>query len=367
MSDIVVSNIEQNEDVLTFTTTNINVSLANAVRRTIISDIPCVVFKTMPYEDCKVNIITNTTRLNNEILKHRLSCIPIHIQDLDFPIDDYLVELDVENDTDKTLYVTTEHFKIKNIKTDKYLLKQETQKIFPSNKFGEYILFSRLRPKLSSDLPGEKIKFVSKLHIGTSIENSAYNVVSTCSYGLTPDNVKGMDAWKEKEKTLKKSGISVEDINFEKKNWFLHDAKRIVKKDSFDFIIESVGVYENTDIVKKACNILIKKLQNYIKLSDEGTIEIKEGPTVNKTYDIVLQNESYTVGKCIEFILHNKFYRVDNIINYVGFNKIHPHDDFSIIRVCFHNKQVEKNDIYLLIKTACDMLIGDFTKFMDFF
>jgi hypothetical protein len=27
-------------------------------------------------------ILTNTTRLNNEILKQRLSCIPIHITDL---------------------------------------------------------------------------------------------------------------------------------------------------------------------------------------------------------------------------------------------------------------------------------------------
>lgn len=368
MSRITISNIETNNDVTTFTAEDINISLANALRRTIISNIPCVVFKTMPYEECKVNIIENTTRLNNEILKHRLSCIPIHITNLDFPIDDYVVELDVTNDTDSTMLVTTEDFKIKNIKTDKYLVKQEVEKIFPANKMvGEYILFCRLRPRLSNDLPGEKIKFQSKLTIGTSIENSAFNVVSVCSYGLTPDNVKGQVAWKEYEKKLKSNGSSDEEIDFERRNWFLHNAKRITKKDSFDFIIETVGVYDNITLIKKGCDILINKFQDYIRKSEEGDIEIREGSTVNKTYDIILKDESYTIGKCLEYVFHNKYYKDSDIINYVGFNKIHPHDDYSIIRVCFHNTEVENKDIYLLIKGACEVLIEDFTKFKSFF
>jgi DNA-directed RNA polymerase subunit L len=368
MSRINISNIETNDDIITFTAGDINISLANAVRRTIISNIPTVVFKTMPYEDCKVNIIDNTTRLNNEILKHRLSCIPIHITNLDFPIEDYVVELDVTNETDSTLLVTTEYFKIKNIKTDKYLVKQEVEKIFPANKtVGEYILFCRLRPRLSNDLPGEKIKFESKLTIGTSIENSAFNVVSACAYGFTPDNIKGQEAWKQRENKLKDSGNSAEDIEFERRNWFLHNAKRITKPDSFDYTIETIGIYDNVTLVKKACDILINKFQDYIEKSDKGDIEIRIGSTVNKTYDIILKDESYTIGKCIEYIFHNKYYKERDIINYVGFNKLHPHDDYSIIRVCFHNVEIENKDIYLLIKGACELLIEDFTKFKSFF
>ena len=66
--------IEKNSkhgDMFSFTLSGVNVSIANAIRRTILSDIPTVVFKTSPYEECKANIITNTTRLNNEILKQR--------------------------------------------------------------------------------------------------------------------------------------------------------------------------------------------------------------------------------------------------------------------------------------------------------
>ena len=39
MSRINISNIETNDDIITFTAGDINISLANAVRRTIISNI----------------------------------------------------------------------------------------------------------------------------------------------------------------------------------------------------------------------------------------------------------------------------------------------------------------------------------------
>ena len=88
-------------DLLSFTLSGVNVSVANAVRRTILSDINSIVFRTSPHEQSKATISTNTTRLNNEIIKMRLSCIPIHIKDVDtFPIDKYKVEVHVENEFD---------------------------------------------------------------------------------------------------------------------------------------------------------------------------------------------------------------------------------------------------------------------------
>ena len=47
--------------------------------------------------DSKVDIITNTTRLNNEIIKQRIGCIPIHIDDNDFPYQEYVVEVNKQN------------------------------------------------------------------------------------------------------------------------------------------------------------------------------------------------------------------------------------------------------------------------------
>ena len=49
-----------------FTLSGVNVSLANAIRRTVLSDIPAVVFRTSPHELNKCTVIKNTTRFNNE-------------------------------------------------------------------------------------------------------------------------------------------------------------------------------------------------------------------------------------------------------------------------------------------------------------
>ena len=48
--------ISNTDGKLSFRLSGINVSLANAIRRTILSDIPLVVFKTTPYEQNKANI-----------------------------------------------------------------------------------------------------------------------------------------------------------------------------------------------------------------------------------------------------------------------------------------------------------------------
>ena len=98
---------------LQFTITGSNLSLANAIRRTILSDIPQVVFKTTPNDESKTIIHENTSNLNNELIKQRLSCIPIHINDYEsFPYDNYVMELNVYNNTDTMMTVTSEHFKI---------------------------------------------------------------------------------------------------------------------------------------------------------------------------------------------------------------------------------------------------------------
>ena len=90
-----VSELSEDNNVLRFTLTNVNVSLANALRRIILSEIPTVVFRGFPHENNDIDINVNTSRLNNEIIKQRVSCIPVHITDIDFPIKDqrYLNEI----------------------------------------------------------------------------------------------------------------------------------------------------------------------------------------------------------------------------------------------------------------------------------
>ena len=91
--DTYVSTRNEKDGLLTFTLSNINVSIANGLRRTILSDIPVIAFKTFPHAENRAEFITNTSRFNNEILKQRLGCIPIHIPDLTMPYNELLVEI----------------------------------------------------------------------------------------------------------------------------------------------------------------------------------------------------------------------------------------------------------------------------------
>ena len=44
-----------------------------------------------------------------------------------------------------------------------------------------------MRPRLSDEIPGERIKLSCQFSIGTAQEDGMFNVTGTCSYGFTPD------------------------------------------------------------------------------------------------------------------------------------------------------------------------------------
>jgi DNA-directed RNA polymerase alpha subunit len=332
-----LNDIPGNSNALTFTLSGVNVSIANAIRRVILSDINTVVFRTTPYEKNKANIAVNTSRLNNEVIKQRLSCIPIHIKDYnEFPFKNYIVEVNVENKTDTIMYVTTEHFKIKDIVSNKYLDLTKTREIFPSNDYtGCFIDFIRLRPRISDEIPGEKIQLTCEFDIGNAKDDGMFNVVSTCSYGFTVDDVLQDAELQRKRQTWKDEGKSPEEINYESKNWKLLDGLRIVKKDSFDFIVETIGVYSNSEILNASCNILMHRFNDINNLIEKDELEIEKAQsTMSNCFDIILENEDYTIGKVLEYFLYVKYYET-SMLTFCGFKKMHPHDSYSIIRVAY--------------------------------
>ena len=371
------SRIEEN-GVLKFTLSGMNVSIANAIRRTILSDIPVLAFKTFPHAENKADFLVNTTRFNNEILKQRLGCIPINISNHSLPYDELLVEIHKKNDTNEMMFVTTKDFKVKNINSGKYLDEETVRKMFPANPItGDFILFARLRPKISNELPGEEIKINAKMSIHTAGEDGMYNCVSCCSYANTGDKVKQKDVWQEKLQKLTKefeelkSQISPDEmesteqsfkekLELEENDFYNHDAKRIVVPNSFDFKIESIGVFENNDICVKACDILLNKFENIKKIADEDKLQINIGETtIKNSFDIIMENEGYTIGKVIEYILYQQHYQSSKDMIYVGFRKDHPFDNHSRIRVSYNQKMtnINKERVKQDFINACDVAI----------
>ena len=361
-----ISNLIEENGALKFTLTECNMSIANALRRIIVSDIPTFVFRTYPYSENKAEIKHNTTRLHNEIIKQRLSCIPIHIQDMNFPYKDYVIELDIKNETDNIIYVTTRDFKIKNIVTEHYSSESEVRQIFPPCPItGDYIEFARLQPKLSENIDGERLALRCAFDIGTAGEDGAFNVISTCAYECTPDVEKANQAWAEKEKAFKKEQLKEEDIEFEKKNWFILDAKRFYVENSYDFVVESVGVFDNMEILTKACDIMIKKCEAFMYDLEHGNVVIVTSETTLKNgFDITLKNEDYTLGKVIEYYLYQNNFIGDKSVSFCGFRKPHPHSVDSLIRIAFHNP-IEVVGVSGYLQGATDNAIQAYKQIMS--
>jgi DNA-directed RNA polymerase subunit L len=133
------------------------------------------------------------------------------------------------------------------------------------------------------------------------------------------------------------------------------------------FVVQTLGIFENNKIVKKACNILRNKCNEMIHLieSDSVPITLTE-TTIENSYDIVLENEDYTLGKVLEYILYDKFYMGEEIFSFCGFKKFHPHDTDSKIRVAY-KLPTDKHMLRQHLKMACVSAEEIFKKIYDMF
>jgi len=364
--DAKISNLEEKNGVMTLRISNMNHTVLNSIRRTIISDIPTFVFRTFPHNENQVRIAINTSRHNNEILKQRIGCIPIHINDMEFPYKDYQVEVDKRNDEKTIQYLTTQDFKVFNKNTKQYLSDTSVKKIFPPSSItGDYIIIARLKPSLSDNLAGEHIKFEADISISTAKQDGMYNVASTCSFGGTIDPVQVKAAWNEKKKELVASHMKKDEIEFEEKNWRLLEGKRHVIKDSHDFRLESVGVFDNMRLMEMASDVLIKMYHKFIKNINTGNgiiIEPNRDSTVPNEYLITLSDEDYTLANPLIYHLYNTHYMGDKTLSFCGFKKPHPHNNIGEIRMAFTNPS-DINVVAGYLAQSAEACINIYTNF----
>ena len=193
------------------------------------------------------------------------------------------------------------------------------------------------------------------LDIGTSQQDNAFNVVATCSYGFTSDEGKIKKLYNEKKTELSKTDTNKEDIEFALKDWLILEAKRHFIKNSFDFVIETVGPFSNSAIVYKACDIMINKLRKFQNtMNNQQDLISSSNTTIVNGYDITIPNEGYTLGKVIEYVLYSKYY--GSVLTYCGFQKPHPHIDICKIRLGFKDIIEISNIVTYLVDVADDAI-----------
>jgi len=349
MSSIVIDNVSELENRLEFDLKNVDLSVVNGLRRIILTKIPSLVIRGFPHPENLINIETNTTKYNNEYLKHRLSCIPILISSQSSfkkIIKDFVLKVHFKNETTDKMTLTTDHIKMYNKegKLVKYKESKQTKSIF----LEPPIPICYLYPRITATEPLEEFKATIQLSVGTAKEDACWNMVSKCLFFNIEDNDKN-------EKIL-------ESIPEEKHTDFkLLDAQRQYLPNEYTFVLETVGVYKNKEIVKMASLHIIETLNEYTEhltkitiktyvpnIPVEGPIHIyKKKMVENDTmYIIKLEEDDYTYGKLIEKYIYNYY---NTLFKFIAFKKEHPHDKHSLIQLVYLESDSDHKLIQLLL------------------
>ena len=332
---------DKDKNHVTFTLKNVHYSLANAIRRCAISDVETIGFRSEPSKYSSVKISRNDTILNNQQISHRIAMVPVNVGNLSrFDVDDYEFILDEVNTTNSVKVVTTQHFKVRRISTNKFLSETEVKQLLPpSTLSGDYIPIVKLEPKYYTNIEttpdlskniSEAIKVPVSESVGlsltakcvksTGVENGHFSPISVCVYGNTRDTEKvrqgELDYIQQKNGEANANGLTLLGDEKLRRRFYLNEVQRFYQVDeygdpnSFDFKMESVGVIPPLVIMERSISMLVDKVSNLIQnLSNptEGKLEIKPTLNMGNGFEVIVEGEDDTLGNMVQSYLTRMF------------------------------------------------------------
>ena len=367
----VITNMFENDNKLSFTIASVDTSIVNGIRRTILTDIPVICIRTESYAVNQCIITKNTSNKHNEYIMQRISCCPVYDNDDPLFCDNYELYCNEINNTDNEIQiVTTEHFQIRHKSTKELLSKEDTMKIFPPNEItGDYIEIVTLNPAIGTSIRGEEFTFTATFSACTGKTNGMY-VVGDATFGNTVDKNKANSIWETLEKKYVSDKIENKTISVLKKDFYILNAQQYFIPNSFDFNVRTFGTISNLTLIKKSCNILYQKLEQFIIDIDSNNIPIcpctetkthgyKSAIELNMVngYDVILENEDSTLGLIINNYIHTLYFNKSNEqnkeISFCAYRKFHPHDHYSVLRIALVTN--DKTILYHILKNSCNL------------
>lgn len=280
LKNIEVKIIKSERNYLEFDLINVHCSVANAIRRILISEIPTVSID-------KISILDNTSVLPDEFLAHRLGLIPISVSPED--IDSFKGEHNSSNSLYFSLNVHNKTKEVIDVNSDdiKWLPQDDQKENISNLELKKGIPIAKLAPKQRINVNMIAIK-------GTGSVHGKWSPVCPATYRLMPlievEDVYDEDA--DKLKTCFSEGvIDIIEENGRRRpvvvNPRLDSMSREVlrhkefdnkvflgrKSDHFIFTIESI-VLDPEYLLKKALQIFKEKLTSLKKdIKEVSTIE----------------------------------------------------------------------------------------------
>jgi len=375
--------------------TRTNVTIANTLRRAVLSLTPSVAFRTEPIEQSKVVISINTTPLPNEMVAHRIGFIPICADPVTFNPDLYEFRLDMENKGTETMDVCASHIEVWKRDPSRPLeeaVRVNTNDFFPPDPVtGDTVLITCLQPQWNPVAPNQRLAFKATASISNGTENSRWSPVSACAYGYTRDPSKEKElavkkAWLQSIKKItitegmsrdaiaalgdkavkweeleagKREALDREFLTMEIQRCYLTDDKG--DPNDFTFLLESVGTQSVPAIVKAglaACEALVSQYQD-MDASLPDNVELKVADARFPAIDIVFQRESHTLGNLLEtcFVEDHISGAEEPRLTYAGYKVPHPLKAELVVRVgCAGDVEIQRQTARAAVSRVCRKL-----------
>jgi DNA-directed RNA polymerase subunit L len=344
--------LNKDKKLLKFQIDNIDVSIINSIRRTILSDIENVSFDFSATGTENTIFYKNTSPLHNEFLGHRLCLIPICLtpdEIIDFDTDNYTFILKVKNTTNEVIDITSKDIIIKD-KDDNIMKESFRDRVFPKNIItGDFILINKLKPNMFDITKGDEIDIKMKAIKNTAKYHTSFCPVSICSFYNIIDEIKANKVLNER---IKNNATFDKEIfnNLEKQKYYYTNDYNEPNK--FEFLIQSECLLKPEYIFLKGIFVLNDKLENFKTkiINNEFEEDTSQSDIDNEIfiYELTIKDETHTIGNLIQSMFYNKFIKnnssvlnkeagaIQQNLTYIGYNMPHPLDNSLIIKLQFN-------------------------------
>lgn len=253
---------------------NVPVAFVNALRRILLAELPVVVVS-------NVRILDNTTSMTHEMLKHRVEMLPVNVKP---------EEAGAIRDTKLTLrYLPSPE--AREVTTADFAIAGPVPNVLLRDRdLDTPLLFVALKPN-------ESIHVEASLAIAPT--GMSHVCVSTFKNHIDPDVAKvdrdTMVAQAGDDPAAQREAAQLFD-GFHIQRSFSRDP-RTGRPNWFDLTVESIGVLQAKDLVKRACEVLKAKLEEWKK-----TPILREAEGV---YRMETEGETYTLGQLLQELIYS--------------------------------------------------------------
>ncbi len=335
-----------------------NYAYANTLRRLILGRVPVVGFRaemTAAGTTTDVEILANTTPMTNEMLAHRISLLPVHVEDPEAwekEGSEYEFTCSVTHNAPQARDVTTEDIQVFRVSKDGERTPVNASKFFKAFSYGGragHILIATLKAQLKgSQGKPEELSFKARATVGYGTEHARFIPVSRCTYAYTPDTDPAhieevFYDWAQRHKKLERAALEADSAKKDKlmKEFNTMEVQRCYLKGddgeaySFDFVVESVGVYKPKKIVDYALKAGQRMCESYMVKEGEqmgGTYRVEPADAEIYAFDFIFDSEDHTLGHLLQTWIDINLYG-RGVVTYVGYDTFHPLAGKLVIRI----------------------------------